>query len=105
MPDRPASGLLRVLLRVVLRVLFRVRVHGLAHWAAAGERTLVIANHASLLDGLLLFAFLPVPPTFAIRISTARRWYARPFMRFFAHLELDTRSPVSLKAMVHLLRE
>lgn len=90
---------------MLLRGLFGVRVRGLEHWAAAGERVLIIANHVSLIDGLVLYAFLPVPPTFAIRITTAQLWYVRLLKRFFAHLDLDTRSPVALKAMVRLLQD
>ena len=65
-------ALMRRLAAALLGVLLRVRVSGLEHLRAAGPRTLLIANHLSLIDGLLLFVFLPVNPVFAVSPSTAR---------------------------------
>jgi len=55
----------KFLLRCLLRLLYRVRVTGMEHYHDTGERALIVANHTSLLDGLLLYAWLPETPTFA----------------------------------------
>ena len=49
----------RWLLRSVLKLLYRVRVTGLEHYAQAGQRVLIVANHTSFLDAALLAAFIP----------------------------------------------
>ena len=44
----------RWLLRHVLRLAYDVRVTGLEHYAQAGQRVLIVANHTSFLDAALL---------------------------------------------------
>ena len=98
-------ALLRRLAAAVLGVLLRVRVSGLEHLRAAGPRVLLVANHLSLADGLLLFLFLPTTPVFAVSPSTARRWYVRPLLACIDWHELDTLNATAIKSLTHLLRE
>ena len=68
------------LLRVVLRILYRVEVEGLEHARAALPQAVIAANHASFLDGLLLGAFLPGDPIFAVDTLYREAWWAKPFL-------------------------
>jgi len=63
------------LVRLVLRALYRVEVEGLEHARATLPRAVIAANHASFLDGLLLGAFLPGNPVFAVDTFVARMWW------------------------------
>ena len=65
--------LVKFFLRGLLRLLYRVEVSGLENYQKAGPRVLIVANHTSLLDGLLLYAWLPEMPTFAINDEIAAR--------------------------------
>ena len=47
------TDLLRILLLPLLKLLYRVKVIGLEHYHAAGDRVLIVANHTSLLDGII----------------------------------------------------
>ena len=49
----------KAILRWGLRVLYRVEVKGAEHLDQVGERTLVVANHTSFLDAVLLYTYLP----------------------------------------------
>ena len=62
-------ALAKSLMRLVLRLLYRVEIEGLEHARAAMPRAVIAANHASFLDGLLLGAFLPGDPIFAVDTS------------------------------------
>jgi acyl-[acyl-carrier-protein]-phospholipid O-acyltransferase/long-chain-fatty-acid--[acyl-carrier-protein] ligase len=94
---------LRWLVRELVRWLFRVRVRGLEHYHAAGNRVLIIANHASLLDGFLLYLFLPEPPTFAINTLIAQRKLFQPLLAFVRLFPVDPLKPLSMKGLVHYL--
>ena len=97
--------LLRSCLALVACVIFKVRVTGIEHFHAAGDRVLIVANHVSLLDGVLLYLFLPEAPTFAINVDMARRWYVKPFLLFVRKYEVDTLSPVAIKSLIRLVQD
>jgi acyl-[acyl-carrier-protein]-phospholipid O-acyltransferase / long-chain-fatty-acid--[acyl-carrier-protein] ligase len=90
----------RSIVRMILRVLYRVQVEGLEHARAALPHAVIAANHASFLDGLLLGAFLPGDPIFAIDTHIARKWWARPFLTIVKALPVDPTNPLSIRAMV-----
>jgi acyl-[acyl-carrier-protein]-phospholipid O-acyltransferase/long-chain-fatty-acid--[acyl-carrier-protein] ligase len=90
------SRLLKRILRALLRPLFRIEVAG----DTAGfvnERTLIVANHESFLDGLLLWVFLPVDATFVVHSQVAGKWPISWFLRHVRHLAVDSTSPLALK--------
>ena len=87
-------------IRLVLRVLYRVEVHGLEHARAASTRAVIAANHASFLDGLLLGAFLPGAPVFAIDTFIAQKWWVRPFLSLVDAMPIDPTNPLSLRSMI-----
>ena len=57
------------LLRFVLKLCFRVEVRGLENLPSAGEAGVVVCNHVSRIDALLLLAFLPAEMHFLLRGS------------------------------------
>ena len=71
----------------------------------AGERTLIVANHTSLLDGIILYAWLPETPTFAINTDIASKKSFKFFLRFVDLFEMDHTSPLSLKSMIKFIKE
>ena len=92
--------LTRRLLRGVLRLVYRVRITGLEHYAAAGPRVLIVANHTSFLDAALLAAFMPDRLTFAINTEISRRWWVRPLLYLVDAFPLDPTNPYSLKSLI-----
>ena len=75
------------------------------HYRQAGKRVLIVANHISLLDGILLYAWLPDTPRFAINTQIAQRRQFRPFLYFADLYTMDPTSPLSVKSMVRFLQQ
>ncbi len=92
-------------LRLLLRCLYRVEVTGLENYEKAGKRVLIISNHTSLLDGVLLYAWLPETPTFAINTDIASRQIFKPFLRFVELFEMDPVNPLSIKSMIKFIKQ
>ena len=92
--------MIKMMLRFVLRLFYGVEVHGIEHARAAQTRSVIAGNHASFLDGLLLGAFLPGEPVFAIDTQIAKRWWVRPFMSAMNALPVDPTNPLSIRAMI-----
>ena len=88
------------LVRLILRILYRVKVEGLEHARAALPKAVIAANHSSFLDGLLLGAFLPGEPIFAVDTLISKQWWAKPFLAFVNALPVDPTNPLSIRAMI-----
>ena len=93
---------LKWMLRTLTRVLFRVSVRGdTAQFH--NERTLIVANHESFLDGLLLALFLPVDATFVVHTEIARNPVFAWWLRLIPHLAVDSTSPLAIKLVCRLV--
>jgi acyl-[acyl-carrier-protein]-phospholipid O-acyltransferase/long-chain-fatty-acid--[acyl-carrier-protein] ligase len=95
-----AMALLKTVLAALLRLVYRVEVRGLEHYAAVTGPAVIVVNHVSFLDGVLLAAFLPGRPIFAIDTFVAQRWWARPATWLVDVLTLDPTNPFALRDAV-----
>lgn len=91
--------------RTILRLLYRVKIIGLENYKAAGERVIIVANHTSFIDALLLAAFLPDRLTFAINTNTAKKWWIRLFMRLVNTFALDPTNPMAVKSLIEYVQK
>ncbi|OEJ67572.1 acyl-[ACP]--phospholipid O-acyltransferase [Magnetovibrio blakemorei] len=85
----------------LFKLAFRVEVKGLDHWQAVGDRAVIVVNHVSFLDGILLAAFLPEKPMFAINTLMAEKWWVKPFLALVEAFPMDPAKPFSTKALIH----
>ena len=92
-------SLLKTLLRGVMRWLFKVEVRGKAEELRA-KRLLIIANHQSFLDGVLLGLFLPYNAVFVVHTSVAKRWSFRLMLSLVDYLAVDPGNPMAMKGVV-----
>ena len=93
------------LVRSVLTAIYRVELHGAENMPAPGEPAVVVVNHVSWLDGLLLAVFLPGKPTFAIHSRVAKLWWIQPALKLFDAFPVDPTNPMAAKAMVKAVKE
>jgi acyl-[acyl-carrier-protein]-phospholipid O-acyltransferase/long-chain-fatty-acid--[acyl-carrier-protein] ligase len=93
---------MKSLLRILAKLLFRVRVQGDPEVLQA-QRLLIIANHESFLDGLLLGLFLPVDAVFVVHTSIARQWFFKLILSMVDYLAVDPLSPMAMKKVLKLV--
>ena len=89
--------------RFLLGRWYRIRVEGDTA-ELHGGRTLIVANHDSTLDGVLLGLFLPAPVTVAVAGEGLRNPLLRLLMRFVPHVVLDPLHPLALKRLIRLVK-
>src|ERR1700704_3302172 len=95
---------MRFLLRSIARLLFRVRVVGdLAPFGHA-DRLLLVVNHHSRLDAVLLALFLPRTPVIVIPPEETRSRLMRWLLGHVDHEVHDLNNPLSMKPLLRLLR-
>ena len=95
---------LRVVVGFIVKTLYRVEISGLDNFKNAGNRVLIVANHTSFLDPLLLWVFLPGDITFAINTHISQRWWLRPFLGLSKVFAMNPTHPISLKNLIHYLK-
>ncbi|MBX9936308.1 MAG: 1-acyl-sn-glycerol-3-phosphate acyltransferase, partial [Burkholderiaceae bacterium] len=96
--------LLRTALRGIFRILYRVEVKGHSGHLHQ-EKTLIVANHQSLLDGVLLGLFLPVDATFVVNTGIANKPFFRMVLRLSRYLTVDPTNPLAMKTVVARVNE
>lgn len=95
------SAVVAFLARFLLRLFFRIEVRGSLPPNLGGS--LIISNHESFLDGIILGAFLPIWPTYLVHTTIARQWHFKFLLQFIRYTVVDTTSPLSIKTLVQLI--
>lgn len=90
------------LLKYICQIVFRIEVTGIAN-IPQQKKLLIIANHESFLDGLLLGLFLPIRATFVVHTSVLNSWLFRQILRLTPYLAVDPTSPLAMKKVIKLL--
>ena len=85
---------------MILGSLFRIEVQGAENFGKAGAHRIVVANHQSFLDGMVLAAYMPGDPVFAVNTEIAKRWWARPLLQLVDFAPIDPTNPMALKSLV-----
>jgi acyl-[acyl-carrier-protein]-phospholipid O-acyltransferase/long-chain-fatty-acid--[acyl-carrier-protein] ligase len=93
-------NVIRAILRAILRALLRLRVEGELAALHGGGGRLIVANHDSLIDGVLLGLFLPGFPTVVVSPEALRNPLIRFFRRAVAFVVLDPARPLALKGLI-----
>jgi len=94
---------LRQIFRLITKILFNVKVEGIENYNHAGSRVLIIANHVSFLDGILLGVFLPKIPLFVINTYMARYWWVKLFIWPVNYVTIDPTNPLYVKSLIRTI--
>ena len=87
-------------LKIILKVIYRVDVKGMAHLQHTGDRVLIVANHTSLLDAVLLSVFLPGDISYAIHSSYFNKWWMKPIKSWVDLFSVDHADPMAMKSLI-----
>lgn len=85
--------------------LYRVKVKGLENYHNAGNRVVLIANHTSFIDAILLATFLPDKLSFAINTVTAKQWCVKIFLRLVNTYHVDPTNPMAIKSLIEFVQQ
>ena len=96
------EALLRVVLVIVTNSLYRLRIVGHAHVPTTGG-ALLVPNHISFVDGLLLIASLDRPVRFVVDAQYAEQPFFKPVMKVFGVIPIAPYG--GLRVVLRALRE
>ena len=89
----------------LLKLLYRVEVKGIENYHKASKKAIIIANHISLLDGLLISAFMPDKMMFVINSYVAKIGWIKPFLSLVDAYPLDTTNPMFTKGLIKAIKQ
>ncbi len=99
------DALIRSLIQGLLKFFFHTKVNGIANFRRAGRKALIISNHVSLLDGVLLAAFMPERITFAINTGWTQKWFMPVIRLLVDFYPVDPQNPLSVRALVEEIKK
>jgi acyl-[acyl-carrier-protein]-phospholipid O-acyltransferase/long-chain-fatty-acid--[acyl-carrier-protein] ligase len=94
---------MKSLLTVLFRWLFNLRVHHQDRLQFSGP-SVIMPNHVSFLDVVLLYLILPSSVWFVVNSEIAAQPLVRFALRFRAHVKIDNRNPYSLRTIIGVVR-
>ncbi len=104
-PWRCYEEAMRLLFKAYLKVVHRIRIEGIERVPKAFDRLIIVANHASYLDGVILWTYLRLPLRIVVdRAIASSRWLA-PFLKNDCIVPIDFMSPYALKEIVRMVGE
>jgi acyl-[acyl-carrier-protein]-phospholipid O-acyltransferase / long-chain-fatty-acid--[acyl-carrier-protein] ligase len=84
----------------MLRIICQILVSLFARWRVVGavptrppQKLIVIANHQSFVDAVMLGLALPWEPTWIVHTTIAAQWHFRMVLKHVPHLVVDVTRP------------
>ena len=99
------GALVKAFIAWLLEMLYGVEVDGLRHFHKAGDKVLIVANHQSYLDALLIAAYVPDNLTFAINTYVARNRLIKFFLSLTETFPLDPANPLSTRSLIKTIKD
>jgi len=90
------------LLRLLFTLLFKTKIEGLHH-IDFSRKTILMPNHVSLLDAIILSLYLPRNVTFVANTKIAAQYSF--ILRFRKHITIDPLNPYSMRQMMRKVNE
>ncbi len=96
---------LRILFKAYLKGVHRIKIEGADRVPTSFDKLVIVANHASYIDGVILWAYLRLPMRIVVdRTVAANRWL-RPFLKDDQFVAIDFMSPYAIKDVVRMVDE
>ena len=92
--------IIRMIMTRVLNFVYGVKVNGLENWKNLQGNALIIANHTSFLDAVLLWVYIPGHLYFAIDTYVSQKWWVKPFLHLVKYFPIDPTNPMAVKSII-----
>ncbi len=92
--------IIRMILTRVLNFVYDVKVIGLENLKNLQGNAIIIANHTSFLDAVLLWVYIPTELHFAIDTQVSKQWWIKPFLHLFKYIPISPANPMGVKSII-----
>lgn len=95
----------RLFFKLYFRLLHRLEIEGLDRIPKQFQKLILIANHASYLDGIIIWTYLRLPLKIIVDRGIALSPRLKPFLKNNYVVPIDSMNPYSLKDVVHTVNK
>ncbi|GAB1401888.1 hypothetical protein MASR1M68_07990 [Elusimicrobiota bacterium] len=99
------AHLLRTVMKRVLNIFYSVNVKGMENFEKCKGGTLIIANHTSLMDAIILSTTFGEKVSFAINTDSINKILVKPFLKLIKYFSIDPTNPMVVKSIVDELKK
>ena len=92
--------IIRMIMTRILNFVYGVKVNGIENFKNLKGNALIIANHTSFLDAVLLWVYMPTNLYFAIDTHVSKKWWVRPFLHLVKYFPIDPTNPMAVKSII-----
>ncbi len=94
------AHLLRIITKRFMEIFYTVEVEGMENFEKCKGGTLIIANHTSLIDGIVLSVTFGEKLSFAINTDVTKRFWVKPFLRMIKFFPVDNTNVMVVKSII-----
>jgi len=98
------GALVKGIIAWLLDMCYGVSVRGIENYRAAGKRTLIVPNHQSFLDAVLIAAYVPHSLTFAVNTHIARHRLIKFFLSLAETFPIDPTNPLAMRSLIECVK-
>ena len=92
--------IIRMIMTRILNFVYGVQIKGIENCKNLKGNTLIVANHTSFLDAVLLWVYIPCHVYFAIDTKVSQKWWVRPFLHLVRYFPIDPTNPMPVKSII-----
>jgi acyl-[acyl-carrier-protein]-phospholipid O-acyltransferase/long-chain-fatty-acid--[acyl-carrier-protein] ligase len=92
--------IVRMIVKRVLDLVYGVKITGLENMENAKGNMIIIANHTSFLDAVLIWTYMPGKFYFAINTFVTRLWWVKPVLHLVKYFPIDPVNPMGVKSII-----
>jgi acyl-[acyl-carrier-protein]-phospholipid O-acyltransferase/long-chain-fatty-acid--[acyl-carrier-protein] ligase len=96
---------LKALFRLYFHFFHNITIKGRENIPDNPDKLIIIANHESLLDGLIIWTYLDFRFKIVVDRTRAQEWLLKPFMQNTYTIQIDSMNPYSLKGVIEKVNQ
>ncbi len=99
------AHLLRIITKRFMKIFYTVEVEGMENFEKCKGGTLIIANHTSLIDGIVLSVTFGEKLAFAVNTDVTKKFWVKPFLRMIKFFPVDNTNVMVVKSIIDEIKK
>lgn len=97
--------MIKKMLKIIIGYLFKVNVNNFDFKQYENNKKIIIANHQSFLDGIIVGLFIPLDMIFVVNTDIAKNFWFKQILKLVNYLPVDPTNPMAMKQIIKLVNE